>query len=140
MSVSCEIWQWKLRFYLLTYSIESWKYVELFYILLRWTFYIDLLHFIFNKCGPSAWRNLKSKSLFLQNKTFYPVHKEKKIKIFCCNVVSIITVIMLITVIHSDRLIQTNNLPFLGTNHILSLFKDLEHYSVVEGMIMSLYY
>ena len=46
---------------------------------------------------------------------------------------SVITLIMLITV--TCKLIQTNNLPFLDTNHILFFFKDLKQHSVIENMM-----
>ena len=101
---------------------------------------------MFNRCGPSALRNLNRVEkhffffFFLQNKTFYPTYREE-IKTFCGN--AIITVIILTTVIHT--LIQTNNLLFLGPNHILCPFQRRgipffyrEHDNVVTVFLDSL--
>ena len=75
---------------------------------------------MFNRCGPSAVRNLDrvEKHFFLFAKqNFYTPYREE-IKTFCGN--AIITVIILTTVIHSE----TNNLLFLGPNHILCPFQS----------------
>ena len=77
---------------------------------------------MFNRCGPYALKNLNrvEKLFFFCKAKLFILLIEKKLRHFVATL-SIITVIILTTVIH--KLIQTNDLLFLGPNHILCQFQ-----------------